>query len=133
MTRYAAMFERCAAANEGAFGAFLMLGDPDLATSATLLDALVDGGADMVELGIPFSDPVADGPVIQAASVRALAAGVRTQHCLDLLAAFESCHALAHALKLAGERDDQPVLLVNLSGRGDKDMAQAQTLLGGKA
>ena len=93
MTRYAAMFERCAAANEGAFGAFLMLGDPGLATSATLLDALVDGGADMVELGIPFSDPVADGPVIQAASVRALAAGVRTQHCLDLIAAFRSRHA----------------------------------------
>ena len=88
MSRYAAMFERCAAAGEGAFGAFLMLGDPDLETSATLLDALVEGGADMVELGIPFSDPVADGPVIQAAAQRALAAGVRTRHCLDLIAAF---------------------------------------------
>ena len=63
MSRYAAMFARCAAAHEGAFGAFLMIGDPDPATSATLLDALVEGGADMVELGIPFSDPVADGPV----------------------------------------------------------------------
>ena len=92
MTRYAAMFERCAAANEGAFGAFLMLGDPDLASSASLLDALVEGGADMVELGIPFSDPVADGPVIQAAAKRALGAGVRTQHCLDLVAAFRSRH-----------------------------------------
>jgi len=92
-TRYAAMFERCAAAREGAFGAFLMLGDPDLATSAALLDALVEGGADMVELGIPFSDPVADGPVIQAAAKRALGAGVRTQHCLDLVAAFRSRHA----------------------------------------
>ena len=93
MTRYAAMFERCAAANEGAFGAFLMLGDPDLATSAKLLDALVEGGADMVELGIPFSDPVADGPVIQAAALRALGEGVRTQHCLDLVAGFRSRHA----------------------------------------
>ena len=93
MTRYAVMFERCAAANEGAFGAFLMLGDPDLAASATLLDALVEGGADMVELGIPFSDPVADGPVIQAAANRALEAGVRTQHCLDLIAAFRARHA----------------------------------------
>lgn len=92
MTRYAAMFERCAAANEGAFGAFLMLGDPDLATSAALLDALVEGGADMVELGIPFSDPVADGPVIQAAANRALAAGVRTRHCLDLIGAFRAKH-----------------------------------------
>ena len=92
MTRYAAMFERCAAADEGAFGAFLMLGDPDLDTSADLLDALVAGGADMVELGIPFSDPVADGPVIQAAAARALAAGVRTQHCLDLITAFRARH-----------------------------------------
>ena len=93
MSRYAAMFERCAKAGEGAFGAFLMLGDPDLETSAQLLDALVEGGADMVELGIPFSDPVADGPVIQAAAVRALAAGVRTQQCLDLIAAFRARHA----------------------------------------
>ncbi len=90
--RYAAMFERCAAASEGAFGAFLMIGDPDFETSALLLDALVDGGADMVELGIPFSDPVADGPVIQQAAVRALAAGVRTRHCLDLVAAFRKRH-----------------------------------------
>ena len=93
MSRYAAMFERCAAANEGAFGAFLMLGDPDLAMSPALLDALVAGGADMVELGIPFSDPVADGPVIQAAAKRALGAGVRTQQCLDLIAGFRSRHA----------------------------------------
>ena len=92
MTRYAAMFARCAAAGEGAFGAFLMLGDPDLAASARLLDSLVEGGADMVEFGIPFSDPVADGPMIQKAANRALAAGVRTQHCLDLLAAFRARH-----------------------------------------
>jgi len=92
-TRYADMFDRCATAREGAFAAFLMLGDPDLGTSAELLDALVEGGADMVELGIPFSDPVADGPVIQAAAVRALGAGVRTQQCLDLIAAFRDRHA----------------------------------------
>ncbi len=91
-SRYAVMFERCAAAGEGAFGAFLMLGDPDPATSAQLLDALVEGGADMVELGIPFSDPVADGPVIQAAALRALGAGVRTQQCLDLVTAFRVRH-----------------------------------------
>ena len=72
MSRYAAMFERLN--SEGAFGAFLMLGDPDLETSARLLDAVIEGGADMVEVGIPFSDPVADGPVIQAAAQRALKA-----------------------------------------------------------
>ena len=90
MSRYAAMFERLG--GEGAFGAFLMLGDPDLETSARLLDDLVAGGADMIEVGIPFSDPVADGPVIQAAAQRALAAGVRVSDCLDLIARFRSRH-----------------------------------------
>ena len=90
MSRYRAMFERLG--GEGAFGAFLMLGDPDLETSAQLLDAVVDGGADMVELGIPFSDPVADGPVIQAAAQRALAAGVSVSDCLDLIGAFRKRH-----------------------------------------
>jgi tryptophan synthase alpha chain len=90
MSRYAAMFERLN--GEGAFGAFLMLGDPDLETSARLLDAVVEGGADMIEVGIPFSDPVADGPVIQAAAQRALAAGVRVSDCLDLIAGFRQRH-----------------------------------------
>ena len=90
MSRYAEMFERLN--GEGAFGAFLMLGDPDLETSAKLLDAVVDGGADMVEVGIPFSDPVADGPVIQAAAQRALAAGVRVTDCLALIAGFRQRH-----------------------------------------
>jgi len=91
MSRYAQMFERLD--GEGAFGAFLMLGDPDLETSARLLDAVVEAGADMVEVGIPFSDPVADGPVIQAAAQRALAAGVRVGDCLDLIAGFRQRHS----------------------------------------
>jgi tryptophan synthase alpha chain len=93
MSRYAAMFERLAVRNEGAFGAFLMLGDPDLQTSAQLLDAVIEGGADMIEVGIPFSDPVADGPVIQAAAQRALAAGVRVDDCFKLIADFRQRHA----------------------------------------
>ena len=92
MTRYAAMFDRCRQREEGAFGAFLMLGDPHAKSSAAYLDALVEGGADMIELGIPFSDPVADGPVIQAAAARALAAGVRTPDCLEMIAAFRDRH-----------------------------------------
>ena len=92
MSRYAAMFERLAQRREGAFGAFLMLGDPDLETSARRLDALVEGGADMVEVGFPFSDPVADGPVIQAAAQRALAAGVRVGYCFDLIRGFRERH-----------------------------------------
>ena len=93
MSRYRTMFDRCRAREEGAFGAFLMLGDPGIAVCADYLDALVRGGADMVELGIPFSDPVADGPVIQAAAERALAAGARTSDCLDLIRAFRAKHA----------------------------------------
>jgi tryptophan synthase alpha chain len=90
MSRYAAMFDRLG--RDGAFGAFLMLGDPDLKTSAELLDAVVAGGADMIEVGIPFSDPVADGPVIQAAAQRALAAGVKVSDCLELIATFRARH-----------------------------------------
>lgn len=92
MNRYAAMFERLAGRGEGAFGAFVMLGDPDLATSAAILDALVEGGADMIEVGIPFSDPIADGPVIQAAADRALAAGVTPAACFRLLGDFRARH-----------------------------------------
>ncbi len=90
MSRYPAMF--CAERQEGAFGAFLMLGDPDRDASAAYLDALVEGGADMIELGIPFSDPVADGPVVQAAAIRALQSGIRTADCLALVAAFRQRH-----------------------------------------
>ncbi len=90
MSRYRAMFERLS--GEGAFGAFLMLGDPDPATSARLLDSVVAGGADMVEVGIPFSDPVADGPVIQGAAQRALAAGMKVGDCFELIAGFRERH-----------------------------------------
>ena len=90
MSRYARMFDRLA--GEGAFGAFVMLGDPGLAESAAILDVLVEGGADMIEVGIPFSDPVADGPVIQAAGTRALVAGVTPVDCFDLIAGFRTRH-----------------------------------------
>jgi len=88
MSRYAAMFAR----NSGVFGAFVMLGDPGLEASAAVLDALVAGGADMIEVGIPFSDPIADGPVIQAAAARALAAGVRPADCFALIRSFRARH-----------------------------------------
>jgi tryptophan synthase alpha chain len=92
MNRYEAMFDALRARREGAFGAFVTLGDPSLETSAAILDALVEGGADMLELGIPFSDPVADGPVIQASAVRALKGGVRPSDCFRLLAEFRDRH-----------------------------------------
>lgn len=88
MSRYSDMFDRLR--GEGAFGAFVMLGDPDLETSARLLSKMIEGGADMIEVGIPFSDPVADGPTIQAAAQRALLAGVRVGDCLQLIADFRT-------------------------------------------
>src|ERR1041384_4169538 len=93
MSRYAAMFDRLGRLGEGAFGAFAMLGDPDPEASSAILDSLVEGGADMIEVGIPFSDPVADGPVIQAAAQRALKAGVRVGDCLDLISALRARHS----------------------------------------
>ena len=87
-SRYAEMFARLG--NSGAFGAFLMLGDPDFTTCATLLDAAARGGADMIEVGIPFSDPVADGPVIQEAAIRALRAGARVDAAFRQIADFRA-------------------------------------------
>lgn len=83
--RYAHMFSRLQAQQEGAFVPFLTLGDPDLATSEALIDTLVSQGADALELGFPFSDPVADGPVIQAANLRAIDSGTRIADCFALL------------------------------------------------
>jgi tryptophan synthase alpha chain len=79
--RYAAMFQRLARAREGAFIPFAMLGDPAADRSLKSIRALAGAGADALELGLPFSDPIADGPVIQAAASRALAAGVRRADC----------------------------------------------------
>lgn len=90
MSRYLRMFEQLD--GRGAFGAFLMLGDPDLEASALLLDEIARAGADMIEVGIPFSDPVADGPTIQAAAQRALLSGVRVGDCLQLIADFRASH-----------------------------------------
>lgn len=69
-----------------AFIAFLMLGDPDLPTSLRLLRAALEAGADALELGIPFSDPIADGPTIQRSAQRALQAGVRPSSALEVAA-----------------------------------------------
>ena len=68
-----------------AFIAFITCGDPDLETSAACIRAAVEGGADLIELGIPFSDPTAEGPVIQAANARALAGGVTTDKIFSMV------------------------------------------------
>ena len=65
--------------------AFITCGDPDMNTSAACVRAAVEGGADLIELGIPFSDPTAEGPVIQAANERSLAAGTTTDRVFELV------------------------------------------------
>ncbi|HET9226580.1 MAG TPA: tryptophan synthase subunit alpha, partial [Thermoanaerobaculia bacterium] len=65
---------------------FLMAGDPDLDATASFLDAMAAGGADIIELGVPFSDPIADGPTNQRATVRALSSGTKLSNILELVA-----------------------------------------------
>ncbi len=71
--------------NGKAFIPFITCGDPDLATTAATVRAAARNGADLIELGIPFSDPTAEGPVIQGANIRALAGGVTTDKIFDLV------------------------------------------------
>ncbi len=85
--RYQDLFNTLNEKKEGAFVPFVTLGDPNLDTSLAIIKTLIDAGADALELGFPFSDPIADGPVIQAANIRALEANVTTQNCFDLIAA----------------------------------------------
>jgi tryptophan synthase alpha chain len=73
-----------------AFVTFVMAGDPDLATSLEIIKALPKAGADVIEIGMPFTDPMADGPAIQAAGLRALKAGTTLKKTLDLVRAFRS-------------------------------------------
>ncbi|HRR78093.1 MAG TPA: tryptophan synthase subunit alpha [Ruminococcus sp.] len=72
--------------NGKAFIPFITCGDPDLETTAKVIRAAAENGADLIELGIPFSDPTAEGPVIQGANIRALAGGVTTDKIFDLVA-----------------------------------------------
>ncbi len=76
-------FAKASARGEGVLVAYAMAGDPDLPRSVDVFAALVEGGADIVEVGVAFSDPIADGPVIQAASERALKAGSTLKRVLD--------------------------------------------------
>lgn len=87
-------FERLRAEGRCALMPFLTAGDPNLATTRAALLALQEAGADLVELGIPYSDPLADGPVIQAAAGRALAAGTTLAGVLELLSSLKGELAL---------------------------------------
>ena len=71
---------------------FITAGDPTAAATPAILDALVEGGADVIELGMPFTDPMADGPAIQEANLRSLAAGTKTADILAMAEAFRARH-----------------------------------------
>ncbi|UZX93135.1 tryptophan synthase subunit alpha [Yersinia ruckeri] len=86
MARYQQLFKQLDARKEGAFVPFVQLGDPSPTQSLAIIDTLIAAGADALELGIPFSDPLADGPTIQNAALRAFAAGVTPTQCFELLA-----------------------------------------------
>lgn len=80
------VLERCRQEERAAFIPFLVAGDPSLESTVGQLEAAAAGGADLIELGVPFSDPIADGPTIQRAATRALAAGAKLSAILDLVA-----------------------------------------------
>ncbi|MEX3628230.1 MAG: tryptophan synthase subunit alpha [Burkholderia sp.] len=100
MSRIQNTFAALAAQGRKGLIPFLTAGDPDPAKTVEFMHALAEGGADVIELGVPFSDPMADGPVIQRSSERALARGVTLRHVLDDVKRFR-------------ERDDRtPVVLM---------------------
>jgi tryptophan synthase alpha chain len=86
--RIAARFEALAAEGRAGLVTYVMAGDPDAARAQAILDGLPAAGADIIELGLPFSDPMADGPAVQAAALRSLKAGGSTRKALAQLAAF---------------------------------------------
>lgn len=85
MSRYQITFNKLKEKNEKALIGFVVLGDPDIETSLEIVKTMVNAGVDILELGIPFSDPIADGPTIQAADVRALSTGVNTDKAFDII------------------------------------------------
>lgn len=96
--RIASVFRRLRARDESAFVPFLMAGDGGLDVTERLLDAVVEAGADLIELGVPFSDPMADGPALQRAAERSLKQGTTLPGVLDLVVRFR-------------QRSDVPIIL----------------------
>ena len=87
-TRIDTRFAELKKQGRSAFVTFVMAGDPDPATSLDIIEALPKAGADIIEIGMPFTDPMADGPSIQAAGLRALKAGMSLKKTLELVRGF---------------------------------------------
>ena len=114
--------------NGKAFIPFITCGDPDLETTAAAVRAAVKGGADLIELGIPFSDPTAEGPVIQGANIRALKGGVKTDKVFEL-AEKTAGRKLAKEMAKKGEARDtaekRPSILSQLGEKKKEAMEHA--------
>src|SRR3954447_17909443 len=93
LNRIDATFARCRAEGRAALVTYVMAGDPDPETSLKVLRALPEAGADLVEFGLPFTDPMADGPAVQAAGLRALKAGQTLEGTLALVRRFREGNA----------------------------------------
>lgn len=91
--RLSTRFAACQAQGRAALITFVTAGDPDVAATPAILDALVAGGADIIELGMPFTDPMADGPAIELANLRSLGSGTKTKDIFAIAADFRSRHA----------------------------------------
>lgn len=120
MTRIDAKFAALKAANKKAFVAYIMAGDPDYDTSMDILKGLPAAGVDIIELGQPFTDPMADGPTIQLAGQRALEGGQTLQKTLDMVTEFRKSD------------DTTPIVMMGyynpIFNRGvDKFLADAKT------
>ena len=100
MTRIDAKFAELTAAGRKAFVSYIMAGDPDVATSLEIVKGLPGAGVDIIELGLPFTDPMADGLTIQRAGQRALDGGLKMDHILKMVRVF------------LGDDDSTPILVM---------------------
>src|SRR6266849_6814108 len=101
-TRITELFRRLKRDGRRGFIAYITAGDPTPDRTPALVDALERGGADLIELGVPFSDPIADGPVIQRAGYRALKAGTTVQKVLEKAAGIDGCLLTDASVEEAG-------------------------------
>lgn len=135
-------FSDLKAQNKAAFVAYIMGGDPDPETSQKLLDALPENGVDIIELGIPFTDPMADGPVIEDAGIRARKSGTTLKSVLDMAKAFRTkntttpiivmgyCNSIHHMgyaafSKAAKEAGVDGAIIVDLPPEEDSELRAA--------
>ena len=139
MSRLAKRFAQLKQENRAALVTFLTAGDPDYETAAAILDGLPAAGADIIELGMPFTDPMADGPAIQLSSLRALAKGQNLVRTLQMIAAFRQKdsetpivlmgyfnpihkYGVARFIEDAGQAGVDGLIVVDLPAEHDQDL-----------